>query len=160
MLVTLAMTSCKDDFLEVTSPTDTFIEEYYTTKTSLDEALVAAYAPLHWYDYGSTWQYNALNFISEFMSDDMYPNGSSNTDQPMLQLMFNYSCTPVVCLTGVWSDSYSGVKRSNDVIKYPCRNRWPDLLRYHTFHFLVIPGRCRISAADYISAAAFFASFQ
>ena len=105
MLAALALTGCKDSFLEVTSPTDTFIEEYYTTKQSLDEALVAAYAPLHWYDYGSTWQYNALNFISEFMSDDMYPNGSSNTDQPMLQLMFNYSCTPVVCLTGVWSDS-------------------------------------------------------
>ena len=129
MIAALAMTGCKDSFLEVTSPTDTFIlevtsptdtfiEEYYTTKTSLDEALVAAYAPLHWYDYGSTYQYNALNFISEFMSDDMYPNGSSNTDQPMLQLMFNYSCTPVVCLTGVWSDSYSGVKRSNDVLKY------------------------------------------
>ena len=118
MIAALAMTGCKDSFLEVTSPTDTFIEEYYTTKQSLDEALVAAYAPLHWYDYGSTWQYNALNFISEFMSDDMYPNGSSNTDQPMLQLMFNYSCTPVVCLTGVWSDSYSGVKRSNDVLTY------------------------------------------
>ena len=54
MFATLAMTSCKDSFLEVTSPTDTFIEEYYTTKTSIDEALVAAYAPLHWYDYGST----------------------------------------------------------------------------------------------------------
>ena len=118
MFAALAMTGCKDSFLEVTSPTDTFIEEYYTTKASLDEALVAAYAPLHWYDYGSSYQYNALNFISEFMSDDMYPNGSSNTDQPMLQLMFNYSCTPVVCLTGVWSDSYSGVKRSNDVLKY------------------------------------------
>ena len=26
MLVALALTSCKDDFLEVTSPTDTFIE--------------------------------------------------------------------------------------------------------------------------------------
>lgn len=118
MFAALAMTGCKDSFLEVTSPTDTFIDEYYTTKTSLDEALVAAYAPLHWYDYGSTYQYNALNFISEFMSDDMYPNGSSNTDQPMLQLMFNYSCTPVVCLTGVWSDSFSGVKRSNDVLTY------------------------------------------
>ena len=118
MLAALALTSCKDDFLEVTSPTDTFIDEYYTTKSSLEEALVAAYAPLHWYDYGSTYQYNALNFISEFMGDDMYPNGSSNTDQPMLQLMFNYSCTPVVCLTGVWSDSYSGVKRSNDVLQY------------------------------------------
>ena len=90
MIAALAMTGCKDEFLEVTSPTDTFIEEYYTTRSSLDEALVAAYAPL----------------------------GSSNTDQPMLQLMFNYSCTPVVCLTGVWSDSYSGVKRSNDVLTY------------------------------------------
>ena len=66
LIVMLALTSCKDDFLEVTSPTDTFIEEYYTTKVALDEALVAAYAPLHWYDYGSTYQYNALNFISEF----------------------------------------------------------------------------------------------
>ena len=56
MLAALAMTSCQDSFLEVTSPTDTFIEEYYTTKTSLDESLVAAYAPLHWYDYGSTYQ--------------------------------------------------------------------------------------------------------
>ena len=118
MLAALALTSCKDDFLEVTSPTDTFIDEYYTTKTSLDESLVAAYAPLHWYDYGSTYQYNALNFISEFMSDDLYPNGSSNTDQPYLQLMFNYSCTPIVCVTGVWSDSFSGVKRANDCIKY------------------------------------------
>ena len=54
MFAALAMTGCKDSFLEVTSPTDTFIDEYYTTKTSLDEALVAAYAPLHWYDYGST----------------------------------------------------------------------------------------------------------
>jgi len=40
MFAALAMTGCKDSFLEVTSPTDTFIDEYYTTKTSLDEALV------------------------------------------------------------------------------------------------------------------------
>ena len=26
--------------------------------------------------------------------------------------------TPVVCCTGIWSDSYSGVKRANDCIKY------------------------------------------
>lgn len=118
LFAVLALSSCGDDFLDVTSPTETFIEDYYQTKASLDEALVAAYAPLHWYDYGTTYQYNALNFVSEFMSDDLYPNGSSNQDQPMLQLMFNYSCTPTVTLTGIWSDSYSGVKRSNDVIKY------------------------------------------
>ena len=43
----LSLSACSDDFLEVTSPTDTFIEEYYTTEKSIDEALVAAYAPLH-----------------------------------------------------------------------------------------------------------------
>ena len=53
-LLVIGFTGCKDSFLEVTSPTDTFIDEYYTSKASLDEALVAAYAPLHWYDYGST----------------------------------------------------------------------------------------------------------
>ena len=35
MIAALAMTGCKDSFLEVTSPTDTFIEEYYTTRSSL-----------------------------------------------------------------------------------------------------------------------------
>ena len=114
----LSFSACSDDFLEVTSPTDTFIEEYYTTEKSIDEALVAAYAPLHWYDYGSSYQYCSLNFVADLLGDDLYPNGSSNTDQPFLQLMFNYSMTPIVCCTGIWSDSYSGVKRSNDVIKY------------------------------------------
>lgn len=114
----LSLSACSDDFLEVTSPTDTFIEEYYTTEKSIDEALVAAYAPLHWYDYGSSYQYCSLNFVADLLGDDLYPNGSSNTDQPFLQLMFNYSMTPIVCCTGIWSDSYSGVKRSNDVIKY------------------------------------------
>ena len=79
---------------------------------------MAAYAPLHWYDYGSSYQYCSLNFVADLLGDDLYPNGSSNTDQPFLQLMFNYSMTPIVCCTGIWSDSYSGVKRSNDVIKY------------------------------------------
>lgn len=114
----LTMTACSDDFLEVTSPTDTFIEEYFTTEKSINEALVGAYAPLHWFDYGSTWQYNSINFLADLLGDDLYPNGSSNTDQPYIQLMFNYSCTPIVCVTGIWSDCFSGVKRSNDVLKY------------------------------------------
>lgn len=114
----LSMTACSDDFLEVTSPTDTFIEEYFTTKEHLNEALVAAYAPLHWFDYGTSYQYCSTNFVADLMGDDLYPNGGSNQDQPFLQLMFNYSNTPTVCASGLWSDCYSGVKRSNDVILY------------------------------------------
>lgn len=114
----LSMTACSDDFLEVTSPTDTFIEEYYTTENSIDEALVAAYAPLHWYDYGSTWNYCPLNFMADILADDLYPNGSSNADQPFIQQMFQFKATPVMSPEGLWSDSYSGVKRSNDVLAY------------------------------------------
>ena len=114
----LTMTACSDSFLEVTSPTDTFIEEYYTTEKSIDEALVAAYAPLHWYDYGCTYNYCSLNFIADLLGDDLYPNGGSSEDQPFIQLLFNYSSTPQIAPAGIWGDSYSGIKRSNDVLKY------------------------------------------
>ncbi len=114
----LSLTACSDDFLEVTSPTDTFIEEYYVTEKSIDEALVAAYAPLHWYDYGTKYNYCSLNFIADLLGDDLYPNGGSSEDQPFIQLLFNYSATPQICAAGIWGDSYSGVKRSNDVLKY------------------------------------------
>ena len=60
-LAALTTTSCKDDFLEVTSPSDFPIEEYYTKKEKIEEALVSVYAPLHWFDYGTTSNYNALN---------------------------------------------------------------------------------------------------
>ena len=117
-LAALSTTSCSDDFLEVTSPSDFPVEDYYTKQEKIEEALVAAYAPLHWYDYGTTSNYNALNLSSDVMSDDMYPNGGNDADCPYLQLAFNFSVTPLTDITGVWLDSYSGVKRSNDVIKY------------------------------------------
>lgn len=114
----ISMTACSDDFLELTSTTQTFIDEYYTTKEHLNEALVAAYAPLHWFDYGTSYQYCSPNFVADLMGDDLYTNGGSNQDQPFLQLMFNYSNTPTVCASGLWTDCFSGVKRCNDVITY------------------------------------------
>lgn len=121
MLAVAAMvtTSCKDSFLEVENPTDFPVEDYYKTKKHLDEALVAAYAPLHWFDYGTTSNYNALGYMGEFMADDMLPNGSSNSDQPSLQAMSTYTdLSPLMVPTGLWSDGFSGVKRANDMIKY------------------------------------------
>ena len=48
MIAALAMTGCKDSFLEVTSPTDTFIEEYITDplKTAEDKLVINVYVPL------------------------------------------------------------------------------------------------------------------
>ncbi len=37
-----ALTACSDDFLEVKNPTGEPLEEYYTTKETLNEALTSA----------------------------------------------------------------------------------------------------------------------
>lgn len=117
-LAAFVATSCKDSFLEVENPTDFPVEDYYKTKKHLEESLIAAYAPLHWFDQGTTGNYNAIHY-SDFRADDLYPNGSSNSDQPSLQAMFTYAdLTSLMTPTGWWSDGFSGVKRSNDCIKY------------------------------------------
>ena len=56
----MVTTACKDSFLEVTNPSGEPLEEYYTTDAHIQEALIAAYDPIHWPDWGLG-QYNALN---------------------------------------------------------------------------------------------------
>ena len=65
----LLTTACSDDFLDVTNPTGEPLEEYYTTDAHIQEALYAAYDPIHWPDWGLG-QYNALNIDAEIMGDN------------------------------------------------------------------------------------------
>jgi len=51
--MTLATTSCSDNFLEVENPSGEPLEEYYTTDEHINEALNAAYDPIHWPDWDS-----------------------------------------------------------------------------------------------------------
>ena len=69
--VALSLTSCSDDFLEVKNPTGEPLEEYYTTEATLNEALTAAYAPLHWPDWDGS-AYNDLTVDGEIMGDDFW----------------------------------------------------------------------------------------
>lgn len=73
--MTLATTSCSDNFLEVENPSGEPLEEYYTTDEHINEALNAAYDPIHWPDWGLG-QYNALNIDAEIMGDDFWVGGS------------------------------------------------------------------------------------
>lgn len=65
---TVLTTGCSDSFLEVENPTGEPLEDYYTTDEHIQEALIAAYDPLHWPDWGLG-QYNALNIDGEIMGD-------------------------------------------------------------------------------------------
>ncbi|MBQ2322879.1 MAG: RagB/SusD family nutrient uptake outer membrane protein [Bacteroidales bacterium] len=116
-MASLATASCSDDFLDVTNPTGEPLEEYYTTNERLEEALMSAYSPLHWPDWDGT-AYNDLTVDAEIMGDDFFVGGSSITDNQHWHKLFNFEADGNNTLATLWTDFYSGIKRTNDVIEY------------------------------------------
>lgn len=114
---TFTLAGCSDSFLETQSQTQETIDTYFTTDEHVQEAVVAAYDPLHWPDWAMG-QYNPLNIMSDIMADDLWVGGADKTDNQYWHLMMNYEALPTNCMTGIWTDAYSGVKRCNDVLTY------------------------------------------
>ena len=116
MLSVFTLSGCSDDFLDLTPPTDT-VGEYFNTQEHVEEALVAAYNPLQWPDWGNNY-YCPINLMSDIMADDIWVGGSSKTDNQFWHLMMNFEALPNQTPAGLWTDEYSGVKRANDVLSY------------------------------------------
>lgn len=110
-------TSCTNDFLDTKSPTQPSADEYFSTKAHVDEAVVAAYDPLQWTDWGIG-EYAPYTLMSDIMADDMWVGGSNANDNKNWHLMANYSANPVNVITSIWVEAFSGVKRCNDVLQY------------------------------------------
>ena len=117
LLSALLLTGCSESFLEVKSPVDEDVNEYFKTDDHVKEGVVAAYDPLHWPDWAMG-QYNPVNLMSDFMADDLWVGGQDKTDNQYWHFMMNYEALPTNCMTGLWTVAYSGVKRSNDVLTY------------------------------------------
>ena len=119
LLVAGAMlfTSCGDDFLEVTNPSGDFLEDYYKTDEHIQEALIAAYDPIHWPDWGLG-QYNALNIDAEIQGDNFWVGGETKNDMQNWHMLFNYEGNENNTLSSLWTVDYSGIKRCNDVLRY------------------------------------------
>lgn len=115
--MTLVNTSCSDSFLEVENPSGENLEEYYTTDEHINEALNAAYDPIHWPDWGFG-QYNALNIDAEIMGDNFWVGGSNKTDMQYWHMLANYEANANNTLSSLWTVDYSGIKRCNDLLKY------------------------------------------
>lgn len=115
--MTLVNTSCSDSFLEVENPAGENLEEYYTTDEHINEALNAAYDPIHWPDWGLG-QYNALNIDAEIMGDNFWVGGSNKTDMQNWHMLANYEANANNTLSSLWTVDYSGIKRCNDLLKY------------------------------------------
>lgn len=111
------ITGCKDSFLEVENPSGEPLEEYYTTDAHIQEALIAAYDPIHWADWGLG-QYNALNIDAEVMGDNFWIGGQSTTDMQNWHMLFNFEANENNTFGSLWTVDYSGVKRCNDLLLY------------------------------------------
>lgn len=119
----MLFTGCSTDWLDVENPTGEGLEEYYTTEARLNEALNAAYDPIHWPDWGLG-QYNALNIDAEIQGDDFWVGGSGPDDMANWHKIFNYQADDNNTLQSLWTVNYSGVKRCNDMLRY---SEWVDM---------------------------------
>lgn len=112
----LAMSSCGSDWLDITNNTQDPVEEYYKTEDNIKQAVVAAYDPLHWFDYANN--YCGINIYPEVLADQCFPGGGDVNDMNQWKTVFNFNTTPTVVLATNYSNAYSGVKRCNDAIHY------------------------------------------
>lgn len=113
----LTLVGCSDDFLEVTNPSGEPLEDYYTTDAHIQEAVAAAYDPIHWPDWGLG-QYNALNIDAEIMGDLFWVGGSNLDDMRNWHMLSNFQADENNTLSSLWTVDYSGIKRSNDLLLY------------------------------------------
>lgn len=116
--LSLGLTSCGSDWLEITNNTQDPVEDYYKTEANIQQAVVAAYDPLHWFDYAN--DYFGLNIFPEVLADQCFPGGESVGDMSKeWKTVFNFNTTPIdMDLNSSYSNAYSGVKRCNDAIYY------------------------------------------
>lgn len=115
-VLSAGLTSCGSDWLEITNNTQDTVEDYYTTDANIFQAVVAAYDPLHWFDYANN--YTGFNIYPEIVADQCYPGGGDVNDMNQWKQVFNFEVTPTVVLDTNYSNAYSGVKRCIDALHY------------------------------------------
>lgn len=111
----LGLNSCSDGFLTEEPSSSVVIDGYYDSYARIMESSVAAYDPMQWYDYFTSWA--PLNLVWDSMGDDIYVGGSSTTDQMQLHLISQYRSDPTNNIGSSWTVSYSGINRSIRLIE-------------------------------------------
>lgn len=111
----LSLSSCSESFLEVHPTVNISEDEYYNSEDRIYNALIAAYDPLQWPDWGQG-QYNPVNLVSDVMSDDIFAGGSTEQDNEQWHRMHKFNATPEIVCSSLWTVFYSGINRANIVI--------------------------------------------
>lgn len=138
------ISSCTTEWLDTAPNQNVNIEQYYTTDAAIQEAVVAAYDPLKWFDYFYT--YNDIRIQSDVIADQCLPGGGDPTDAKENKAMFNFNIMPTQVMNGNYSAAYSGVKRCNDAIHYMNDFNVEDLTEANRKYY---EAQCRVLRAFY-----------
>lgn len=113
----LYMTSCSEDFLEVTPQGTLFASTYFTTEDEVEEALIAAYDVLgHQKGIGLAW--SPYLVVSEILSDDAYAGGQDAGDGAEEDEFNTFSIsTGNEIAHSIWKKNYYGIYRANFTIE-------------------------------------------
>lgn len=109
-LASILLPSCSESFLTEEPSSKLPLDTYYNSYSRCEEAAVAAYHPLQWFDYFAGWA--PLNLVWDCQGDDIYIGGANTSDQGQLHLISQYLSDPNNTIGGAWTTAYSGINRS------------------------------------------------
>jgi hypothetical protein len=113
------ITSCGDDFLTASS-TEKQEAGGAATEGAILSNLGSAYQILLFDSYANN-NYNAVLFMSDLRSDDLFKGGGDAGDQRQLYLLSQFTSTAAETVGGLWSIYFTGLARCNNVI-IACEN--------------------------------------
>ena len=107
-------TSCGDDFL-TSRPTDKPEAGAAANEGTILASLGSAYQILLFDSYADN-NYNAVLFMSDLRSDDLYKGGGDAGDQAALYSLSQFSLSAAESLGGLWKIYFTGLARCNNAI--------------------------------------------
>lgn len=123
------MVTCSEEYLEI-APIGQFSENILADKRGLNALLIGAYSLLDGFPSppeARWWNAAADNWVFGLAGDETY-KGSNFGDEAFMENIENYTPTPVdVSFNDKWRTVYSGVVRSNDVLRLLIKVNDPSL---------------------------------
>lgn len=119
LIFSVFFSSCGDDFLTADS-TEKQQAGGEATEGAILSNLGSAYQILLFDSYAGG-NYNAVLFMSDLRSDDLFKGGGDAGDQGQLYRLSQFTSTAAETLGGLWSIYFTGLARCNNVI-IACEN--------------------------------------
>ena len=124
-LLTLGLTSCGEDFLEVQSKTEGTTGNYYTSESALSRALVGCYDA--WQCTVSNGPVFTLLFMSDLLGDECF-GGTGNSDARNSQVVDRFDISEdnsqVDLHNTLWTSYYEAIYTTNELIQHENEVAW------------------------------------